>query len=108
MKENIIKKEITDGSAGRLRIFRLKQKQVKKLIKRLSVSLAAGLAGILLAVTVPDRMQQIVQKKQEQAVVTAWWGTLYPKFCFSRFPAENKDKKDDIKVSFWLARVIDW
>ena len=40
--------------------------------------------------------------------VTAWWGTLYPKFCFSQFPEENKGQKDDIKISFWLAQALDW
>lgn len=86
----------------------LKRNQSEKLRKRLAVTLTAGLAGILLAVTVPDKIQQTVQCRQEQAAVTAWWGTLYPKFCFSRFPSEDKGKKDDIKISFWLARVINW
>lgn len=114
-KKCAIKKEITGKGAGRLgtfRIFKSRQEQVKKpikrLIKRLAVTLTAGLTGILLAVTVPEGMRQIAQNRREQTAVTAWWGTLYPKFCFSRFPTENKDKKDDIKISFWLARVIDW
>jgi len=33
---------------------------------------------------------------------------LYPKFCFSQFPEENKGQKDDIKISFWLAQALDW
>lgn len=51
---------------------------------------------------------KIAERRQEQTAVTAWWGTLYPKFCFSQFPEENKGQKDDIKISFWLAQALDW
>ena len=54
------------------------------------------------------KIAKIAERRQEQAAVTAWWGTLYPKFCFSQFPEENKGQKDDIKISFWLAQALDW
>lgn len=76
--------------------------------KRLAFTLAAVLAGAILTVAMPESIQRTAQIRREEAAVTAWWGTLYPKFCFSRFPAVNKEKNDDIKISFWLARVIDW
>ena len=53
-------------------------------------------------------LRETVQNRKEQAAVTAWWGTLYPKFCFSRFPSDDKVKKDDIKISFWLAQALNW
>lgn len=80
----------------------------RKLAGKIAITLTAGMAGVILAGTMPEQIQNFVEKRQEQTAITAWWGTLYPKFCFSRFPTENKDKKDDIKISFWLARVIDW
>lgn len=33
----------------------------------------------------------------------AWWGTLYPGFCFADQPKEEGAK---IKTSFWLAEFI--
>lgn len=80
----------------------------KRIRKKLAVTLAAGIAGVLLSETMPDHIQKIAEDRQEQTAVTAWWGTLYPKFCFARFPAENKDKKEEVKISFWLAQVLDW
>jgi hypothetical protein len=38
--------------------------------------------------------------------MTAWWGTLYPEFCFSDIPEGSE--RTDIKISFWLARVLNW
>lgn len=34
--------------------------------------------------------------------VYVWWGTIYPKFCFS----ERKEGK--LKISFWVAKAFDW
>lgn len=79
-----------------------------RLAKKLAVTLAAGMLGVFLAETVPARVHKIVENRQEQTAVTAWWGTLYPKFCFSQLPTEDKGKKDDIKISFWLAQALDW
>lgn len=80
----------------------MRQKRSKR--KKLLLALAVGMAGALAMNAVP--------KKEEQRPVTVWWGTLYPKFCFAEIPEntdENIDKKTaDIKISFWLARVLDW
>ena len=53
---------------------------------------------------------------------TAWWGTLYPKFCFAQKPDEAKNEKDEagkipgesgsgqstmkIKKTFWIKRFF--
>ena len=79
-----------------------------RLAKKLAVTLTAGMLGVFLVETVPARVYKIVENRQEQTAVTAWWGTLYPKFCFSQLPTEDKGKKDDIKISFWLAQALDW
>ena len=82
----------------------------KRFRKKATVALIMGTVGVFLVGTLPGisgRVQKIAEKRQEQTAVTAWWGTLYPKFCFSQFPEENNEKKDDIKISFWLAKAIE-
>ena len=37
--------------------------------------------------------------------VSAWWGTIYPKFCFAD---AKKDGKGSVKISLWLAQALDW
>ena len=79
-----------------------------KTTKKLTITIIGRLAGVILAGMMPQQLQNFAQKRQEQTAVTAWWGTLYPKFCFSQIPEENKNQKDDIKISFWLAQALDW
>lgn len=40
--------------------------------------------------------------EQNFTPVCAWWGTIYPKFCFS------ERKKGRVKISFWLAKALKW
>ena len=72
-----------------------------KTIRKLVISLTAGVLGML-AVNVfsavyPEKVEHFIETEKEPEQMTAWWGTLYPEFCFS-----------DIKISFWLARVLNW
>lgn len=81
-----------------------------KMIRKLMISLAAGVFGVF-AVNVfssvyPEKVEYFVQREKEPEQITAWWGTLYPKFCFSDIPEGAEGK--DIKISFWLARVLNW
>ncbi len=79
--------------------------RIKK--KRLVISvLAAGLA-VLLGVSCQDSFSA--------SRYTAWWGTLYPRFCFSQIQEPKGDGKpgkesseDHVKISFWLAKALDW
>lgn len=92
-------------------IFKVKtgnKRYVKRYIKKMTAVLTAGILGVVLAGTLPEHIQKIAENRQEQTAVTAWWGTMYPKFCFSQFPEENKDKKENVKISFWLAQALDW
>jgi len=84
------------------------RKQAKRFLKQAMLTLTAGMIGAALTGAVPEVIQETVQNRKEQAAVTAWWGTLYPKFCFSRFPSDDKVQKDDIKISFWLAQALNW
>lgn len=85
-----------------------KKSKNKKLRRKLSFVLFVAAVGVLMMRAMPGmsgKIAKIAERRQEQ---TAWWGTLYPKFCFSQFPEENKGQKDDIKISFWLAQALDW
>lgn len=33
----------------------------------------------------------------------AWWGTMYPEFCFA-----GGKEEESRKIGFWLAEVLDW
>ena len=71
---------------------------------RLELSVAVGmLAAILTA--------------GQTRPVLAWWGTMYPKFCFAEGFVENEEENrgmnagnsdKPIKISFWLAKALDW
>lgn len=70
--------------------------------QRMAVSLLAGMVAAVLAAGGPA-------VKTEG--VLAWWGTLYPQFCFSRIQKETeqeKDRRPKTKLSLWLAQALDW
>ena len=86
-----------------------KKSKNKKLRRKLSFVLLVAAVVMMRAMPgMSGKIAKIAERRQEQTAVTAWWGTLYPKFCFSQFPEENKGQKDDIKISFWLAQALDW
>lgn len=68
--------------------------------------LVAGLAA-LLSVSYPGSLND--------APHLAWWGTLYPQFCFSKMEELKGEEKscwefqgNPVKISFWLAKALDW
>ena len=96
-----------------------KKSKNKKLRRKLSFVLFVAAVGVLMMRAMPGmsgKIAKIAERRQEQTAVTAWWGTLYPKFCFSQFPEENKGQNDvekfpseqRPKISFWLAQALDW
>ena len=42
----------------------------------------------------------------ENPKVYAWWGTIYPEFCFEK--VEDNGENKPVKISFWLAKALDW
>ena len=79
----------------------------RKIRTRLVLSAAAGiLAAALVA-------GDIRLPAGSAAPVQAWWGFIYPQFCFARPDRDGqKEKKEDqekdVKISFWLAKALDW
>lgn len=65
---------------------------------RVCVALAVGLAAVLVVWSVPEAAVQ----RLGGVPMYGWWGTMYPKFCFSK----GDGKK--VKISFWLAKAFDW
>lgn len=58
----------------------------RKLRRKLSFVLFIAAVGVLMMRAIPGmsgKIAEIAERRQEQTAVTAWWGTLYPKFCFS-------------------------
>ena len=96
-------------------------KWLKERKYRIWISLAAGLAGVtVMSVAlqmggrvfgterqgVSDGMgvtEQSGSMDTGDSMLTAWWGTLYPKFCFSETSSGS-----EVKISFWLAKVMGW
>lgn len=89
---------------------------------RIWISLAAGFVGVIVmsvapqmggrvfgteGQTVSDKMGIIMEQPESMdtgnSMLTAWWGTLYPKFCFSETSSGS-----EVKISFWLAKVLGW
>ena len=67
---------------------------IRKRFHRWTLSVMAGMfAAILLTGTGGNF---------GQTNVTAWWGSIYPAFCFSEI-----DKSEQPKISFWLAKAFE-
>lgn len=69
---------------------------------RLYTAIAAGLAGAILMSSTPEKVSVPPPQKKEAAQAYAWWGCLYPKFCFSG------ERRGKVKISLWLAQALDW
>ena len=77
----------------------------KRMGTRIKAALLAGLAGVVLVNAFPGQIRDLAVQHRNQAAVSAWWGTIYPKFCFADV---KKDGKDSVKISLWLAQALDW
>lgn len=66
---------------------------------RIKAALLAGLAGAVLANTFPGQIRNLAVQHREQAAVSAWWGTIYPKFCFADAKKNGKGRCKDFLVA---------
>ncbi len=65
--------------------------------KRLWVSLLAGVLCTALLAGEPE----MTEPRRREPALTAWWGTLYPGFCFAQRKPGAK-----LKISFKLAELL--
>lgn len=71
--------------------------------KRFFISVLAG----MMAVTFWPGMVKTV----EDSNMMAWWGTLYPEFCFEKGKEDTGNYENTVKqppkLSFWLAKALE-
>ena len=67
---------------------------------RFYIALTGATLTALLAAALPEKH---LPEPPAEAPVLAWWGSIYPEFCFAEKPEEEGGK---IKTSFWLAELI--
>lgn len=93
---------------------------IKNKKHRFCIAILAALAAMVLpcggsAGQQPDKFKVREETGQpalmeQQPPVLAWWGTLYPKFCFADIPDSDREAPDSekpkIKITFWLARFL--
>lgn len=73
---------------------------------RAGAALAIALLASLLIESVPARSLNTPPAAEDslyQSPVLAWWGTLYPGFCFSEKPEKGKK----IKTVFWIVEFLE-
>lgn len=89
---------------------------IRKIKSRILVSIVSGM---LISV--------LFLRDVEQQMSLAWWGWLYPEYCFMEAEKSDSDSRENvetgqaageksreevtksgIKISFWLAKVLDW
>lgn len=95
---------------------------------RFLISVGIGLCAAVLPATLPDLSRTVKSemspgedmcvrelKGDREPALLAWWGTLYPEFCFEKIiktPDAQKTKNNSegkrVKLSFWLAKAFDW
>ena len=71
--------------------------------KRMFFSVAVGMAVAVIFSGAP--------KNVEDSGIMAWWGTLYPQFCFERGSQNSTNYENTVKqppkLSFWLAKALE-
>lgn len=78
--------------------------------KRMAVILWKGFQALLLVIVLAVGCMGHMAGQSIQSAARpqmyAWWGTLYPEFCFEK--GEDADESKPVKLSFWLAKALDW
>ena len=74
------------------------------------------LISVLAAITAAGIISVLPCQGERKIPYMAWWGTLYPGFCFSEIPEDETEKVSEsgqehpqevqIRTSFWLAELI--
>ena len=67
--------------------------------------LVAILAGMLAASGVSGDLSAL-SRREPSPSLTAWWGSLYPKFCYAETPEHETSSSHPVKISFRLAELF--
>ena len=63
--------------------------------RRILLSAAAGILATIL----------ILPGNKEIPMMKAWWGTLYPSYCYSQLPDASQEEDENVKIQIkfrWL------
>ncbi|MDO5337789.1 MAG: hypothetical protein Q4E89_10120 [Eubacteriales bacterium] len=74
---------------------------IKKQFKKLAVSIAVG---FLAAASLQSSTACTVSFPIYREYAGAWWGWLYPQYCFAGDGEDTGEKQ----FSFWLAKALEW
>lgn len=61
---------------------------------------------ILAAVLLAALLFQNPEVLNGNSKVLAWWGTIYPQFCFMEIPEEENMPQKEPKFHFWIAEKV--
>lgn len=80
---------------------------MKKLYKAENRRVFSIIAGLMIVIMLSGPQIFDTQKN-----VVAWWGSIYPEFCFSELNYEEEGVEKNTseqgpKISFWLAKALD-
>ena len=81
---------------GKINIWKTEAAKIRDILRNRKYRVCVALASGLLAVSLVGS----AASGRSFPGVTAWWGSLYPQFCFSQ--TEQKPK-----ISFWLAKAFE-
>ena len=73
---------------------------IKNRAERIRISVLAGMLAVILFYG---------SYGGNQKNMMAWWGTIYPRFCFAEETKDQEDTGEDTrpKISFWLAKALE-
>ena len=72
----------------------------------LAAIILAGWAILLVSMILAGGIRAQDTFSSRDPKVYAWWGTIYPEFCFEK--VEDNGENKPVKISFWLAKALDW
>ena len=76
-----------------------------KIKSRIHILKRTGWAILLVSMILAGGIRAQDTFSSRDPKVYAWWGTIYPEFCFEK--VEDNGENKPVKISFWLAKALD-
>lgn len=48
----------------------------------------------------------VIGNEKKSPELLAWWGTIYPQFCFMENPAESEKEAAKPRIHFWIMETF--